>query len=54
MKLGKNMLGLEAMELNNVTAKDSYPLPNIDGLSSLLGDMVFISATDQNAYFKFW
>lgn len=46
MKPGKNRLCLDARELNKVTKKDAYPLPNIDGLLSRLGDTHFISAID--------
>ena len=43
MKQSKNRLCLDARELNKVTAKNAYPLPNIDGLLSRLGDTIFIS-----------
>lgn len=46
IKPGKNRLCLDARELNKVTKKDAYPLPNIDGLLSRLGDTHFISAID--------
>ena len=46
MKLGKNRLCLDARELNQVTTKNTYPLPNIDGLLSRLGNTIFISAVD--------
>ena len=46
IKPGKNRLCLDARELNKVTRKDAYPLPNIDGLLARLGDTHFISAID--------
>ena len=45
-KPGKNRLCLDARELNKVTLKDAYPLPNINNLLSRLGDTHFISAVD--------
>lgn len=46
IKPNKNRLCLDARELNKVTKKDAYPLPNIDGLLSRLGDTHYISAID--------
>lgn len=46
IKPNKNRLCLDARELNKVTKKDAYPLPNIDGLLARLGDTHFISAID--------
>ena len=40
MKQSKNRLCLDARELNKVTAKNAYPLPNIDGLLSRLDDTI--------------
>lgn len=46
IKPNKNRLCLDARELNKVTKKDAYPLPNIDGLLARLGDTHYISAID--------
>ncbi|XP_058982088.1 uncharacterized protein LOC131803998 [Musca domestica] len=46
IKPNKNRLCLDARELNKVTRKDAYPLPNIEGLLARLGDTHFISAID--------
>lgn len=43
---GKPRLCLDSRALNEVTVKDAYPLPNIDGILSRLGDTYFISAID--------
>lgn len=43
---GKARLCLDSRTLNSVTIKDAYPLPNIDGILSRLGDTHFISAID--------
>ena len=42
----KCRLCLDARKLNEVTVKDAYPLPHIDGLLSRLGDTFFISSID--------
>lgn len=45
-KGAKNRLCLDARKLNALTVKDAYPLPNIEGLLSRLGDTHFISSVD--------
>ena len=45
-KPNKNRLCLDARKLNDVTTKDAYPLPHIEGLLSRLGDTHYISSVD--------
>lgn len=45
-KPGKNRLCLDSRKLNEVTTKDAYPLPLIDGLLSRLPKAKFISGLD--------
>lgn len=42
----KCRLCLDARRLNALTVKDAYPLPNIEGLLSRLGDTYYISSID--------
>lgn len=43
---GKARLCLDSRAINNVTVKDAYPLPIIDGILSRLGETFFISSID--------
>lgn len=43
---GKARLCLDSRAVNNVSVKDAYPLPIIDGILSRLGDTFFISSID--------
>lgn len=43
---GKARLCLDSRGINNVTIKDAYPLPIIDGILSRLGDTFYISSID--------
>lgn len=43
---GKSRLCLDSRALNNVTVKDAYPMPKIDGIMSRLADTYFISSID--------
>lgn len=43
---GKTRLCLDARKLNDLTVKDAYPIPLIDGLLSRLGGTHFISSID--------
>lgn len=45
-KPGKVRLCIDSRKLNEVTKKDSYPLPHINGLLSRLKDTFFISGID--------
>lgn len=52
-KPGKVRLCLDSRKLNEVTKKDSYPLPHINGLLSRLKDTHFISGIDlKDAFFQ--
>lgn len=43
---GKARLCLDSRAVNGVSVKDAYPLPNIDGILSRLGDTFYISSID--------
>lgn len=43
---GKARLCLDSRAVNNVSVKDAYPLPIIDGILSRLGDTFYISSID--------
>lgn len=43
---GKARLCLDSRGINNLTVKDAYPLPIIDGILSRLGDTFYISSID--------
>lgn len=45
-KPGKNRLCLDSRKLNELTKKDAYPLPHINGLLSRLQDTHYISGID--------
>lgn len=45
-KPGKNRLCLDSRKLNEVTVKDAYPLPNIEGILSRLPKAKFITSLD--------
>lgn len=46
VKPGKVRFCVDSRRLNSVTVKDSYPIPNIDGLISRLPPVYFISKVD--------
>ena len=46
IKPGKTRMCVDSRELNKVTKKDAYPIPNIDGLLMRLTETRFISALD--------
>ncbi|KAH8258514.1 hypothetical protein KR038_009319, partial [Drosophila bunnanda] len=51
-KPGKDRFCLDARKLNDVTVKDAYPLPSIDGILSRIDQTHFISSVDLK--FAFW
>lgn len=52
-KPGKIRLCLDSRKLNEITKKDSYPLPHINGLLSRLKDTYYISGIDlKDAFFQ--
>lgn len=52
IKPNKTRICLDSRELNKVTIKDAYPIPNIEGLLMRLEDTFFISAIDLK--YAFW
>lgn len=53
IKPGKVRLCLDARKLNSVTKPFAYPLPNIGGLLSRLGETVYISSVDlKDAFYQ--
>ena len=46
VKPGKTRMCIDCRDLNKVTVKDAYPIPNIDGLLMRLTETRFISALD--------